>query len=42
MIFGVVAEIADRVIVMEKGHLVEQGSVRAVLNTPQHPYTKRT
>ncbi|NKN37430.1 ABC transporter ATP-binding protein [Agrobacterium sp. a22-2] len=39
--FGVVAEIADRVIVMEKGHLVEQGPAEVVLNTPQHPYTKR-
>lgn len=39
--FGVVAEIADRVIVMEKGHLVEQGPADVVLNTPEHPYTKR-
>ncbi len=39
--FGVVAEIADRVIVMEKGHLVEQGSAAEVLNHPQHPYTQR-
>ncbi|MCM2474644.1 ABC transporter ATP-binding protein [Rhizobium sp. CG5] len=39
--FGVVAEIADRVIVMEKGHLVEQGPAEVVLKTPQHPYTKR-
>lgn len=39
--FGVVAEIADRVIVMEKGFIVEQGSADAVFNTPQHPYTQR-
>jgi len=39
--FGVVAEIADRVIVMEKGRLVEQGPADAVLNRPSHPYTKR-
>ncbi|MBP1862049.1 ABC transporter ATP-binding protein [Rhizobium herbae] len=39
--FGVVAEIADRVIVMEKGNLVEQGPADVVLNTPAHPYTKR-
>jgi peptide/nickel transport system ATP-binding protein len=39
--FGVVAEIADRVIVMEKGNLVEQGPADVVLNTPAHLYTKR-
>ena len=39
--FGVVAEIADSVVVMEKGHIVEQGSARQVLNAPSHPYTKR-
>ncbi|KQT69045.1 ABC transporter ATP-binding protein [Aureimonas sp. Leaf460] len=39
--FGVVADIADRVIVMEKGSMVEQGSAKAVLDTPAHPYTKR-
>lgn len=39
--FGVVAEIADRVIVMEKGHLVEQGTAAQVLNAPVHPYTQR-
>ncbi|MGK9055040.1 ABC transporter ATP-binding protein [Neorhizobium petrolearium] len=39
--FGVVAEIADRVIVMEKGHLVEQGPASKVLTAPEHPYTQR-
>ncbi|MEM5429920.1 ABC transporter ATP-binding protein [Cupriavidus oxalaticus] len=39
--FGVVAEIADRVAVMEKGVLVEMGSADQVLNRPQHAYTKR-
>ncbi|MQB41270.1 ABC transporter ATP-binding protein [Rhizobium sp. ICMP 5592] len=39
--FGVVAEIADRVIVMEKGHLVEYGTAAQVLNAPTHPYTQR-
>ena len=37
---GVVAEIADRVIVMYKGKIVEEGNVRDVFYRPQHPYTK--
>ncbi len=37
---GVVAEVADRVVVMYAGQVVEQGTVREVLRTPQHPYTK--
>jgi len=39
--FGVVAEIAHRVAVMEKGILVEQGAADQVLNRPSHPYTQR-
>ncbi|WP_425584076.1 ABC transporter ATP-binding protein [Variovorax defluvii] len=39
--FGVVAEIADRVAVMEKGVVVEHGTVDQVLNHPRHPYTQR-
>ncbi|MGY6269556.1 ABC transporter ATP-binding protein [Achromobacter denitrificans] len=39
--FGVVAEIAHRVAVMEKGVLVEQGPADEVLNRPRHPYTRR-
>jgi len=39
--FGVVAEIAHRVAVMEKGILVEQGPADQVLNRPSHPYTQR-
>jgi peptide/nickel transport system ATP-binding protein len=39
--FGVVAEIADRVVVMRQGHVVEQGTTSAVLDDPQHPYTKQ-
>ena len=38
--FGVVADIADDVVVMFRGEIVEAGTVDQVLNTPQHPYTK--
>ena len=38
--FGVVAEIADRVAVMQRGCLVETGSAQEVLNNPRHPYTQ--
>ena len=38
--FGVVADIADDVIVMFRGEIVETGTRDAVLNNPQHPYTK--
>lgn len=37
---GVIAEIADRVLVMFKGKIVEEGSVEAIFSNPQHPYTK--
>ncbi len=38
--FGVVADIADDVIVMFRGEIVEAGDKNTVLNKPQHPYTK--
>jgi peptide/nickel transport system ATP-binding protein len=38
---GVVAEIADRVVVMNAGEIVERGSVRAVFKQPTHPYTRK-
>jgi peptide/nickel transport system ATP-binding protein len=39
--FGVVAEIADKVAVLQHGELVETGTVEEVLTRPQHPYTRR-
>lgn len=38
---GVVAEIADRVIVMQHGKIVEQGTAKKVFTEPEHPYTIR-
>jgi len=38
--FGVIAEMADRVAVMFKGKIVEQGSVRDILRRPAHEYTR--
>jgi peptide/nickel transport system ATP-binding protein len=38
--FGVVAEIADHVAVMQHGLLVEFGDAKQVLNDPRHPYTR--
>ena len=37
---GVVAEIADRILVMYRGRVVEQGRVLDIFSNPQHPYTK--
>ena len=38
--FGVVADIADRVVVMQSGLVVETGTTEQVLQRPEHPYTK--
>lgn len=37
---GVISEIADEVLVMYKGKIVEQGPVQDIFNHPKHPYTK--
>jgi peptide/nickel transport system permease protein len=38
--FGVVADICDRVAVMQNGRIVEVDDVRPLFANPQHPYTK--
>jgi ABC-type dipeptide/oligopeptide/nickel transport system ATPase component/ABC-type dipeptide/oligopeptide/nickel transport system permease subunit len=38
--FGVVADLCDRVAVMQNGRLVEEGSVRDILRNPKEPYTQ--
>ena len=37
---GVIKEIADKVIVMQKGKIVEEGYVNVIFNSPVHPYTR--
>ena len=37
---GVIAELADKVVVMYKGKIVEQGNVWEIFTKPKHPYTK--
>jgi peptide/nickel transport system ATP-binding protein len=37
---GVVAEVADKAVVMYRGEIVEQNSVREIFSVPNHPYTK--
>ncbi len=38
---GVVADLADDIVVMRKGEIVERGTVEAVFADPQHPYTRQ-
>lgn len=37
---GVIAELAQRVVVMYKGNIVEEGPVAEIFKNPKHPYTK--
>ena len=37
---GVIADIADRVIVMNEGKIVEEGDIKSIFQNPKHPYTK--
>ena len=37
---GVVAELADRVVIMYQGRKVEEGPVERIFKSPEHPYTK--
>jgi peptide/nickel transport system ATP-binding protein len=38
---GVVEQVADRVIVMDKGRIVEEGDRSTVFDAPQHPFTRK-
>jgi ABC-type microcin C transport system duplicated ATPase subunit YejF len=38
---GVAAQMADQVLVMEKGRLVEQGAIQAIFKAPSQPYTQK-
>lgn len=37
---GVIAEVADHVLVMKQGNIVEQGTVGEIFSNPRHPYTR--
>jgi ABC-type dipeptide/oligopeptide/nickel transport system ATPase component len=39
--FGIVADLADRVYVMQKGRIVEEGATRQILYDPRHEYTRK-
>jgi ABC-type dipeptide/oligopeptide/nickel transport system ATPase subunit len=37
---GVVAALCDRIVVLDRGHIVEAGETETILKDPQHPYTR--
>jgi len=37
---GVIAEVADRVVLMYAGQVIEEGEVEHIFNRPRHPYTR--
>jgi len=39
--FGIVADICDRVMVMQEGYIVERGDTETMFRTHEHPYTKQ-
>ena len=39
--FGIVSDLAERVYVMQKGKIVEEGATRQILYDPQHEYTRQ-
>ncbi|PSJ58562.1 ABC transporter ATP-binding protein [Pseudaminobacter soli (ex Li et al. 2025)] len=38
---GVVASLCEEIIILERGHIVESGNTREILDAPQHPYTQK-
>jgi ABC-type dipeptide/oligopeptide/nickel transport system ATPase component len=38
---GVVAALCQRIVILEKGRIVEAGATASILANPQHPYTQR-
>lgn len=39
--FGIISEVANKVLVMKEGVIVERGEKKEILSLPQHPYTKK-
>ena len=37
---GLVSHLADQIVIMKKGHVVEQGNTKEIIDNPKHPYTQ--